>query len=262
LPRCHSARTALATTAAFLALAPSTAGAAIAFGDRPLRQGMRGHDVRVLQNYLTRAGVRTTVDGQYGPQTAQRVRTWERRSHRHEDGRVSRRDARALRREVTQTGGANAPSPGPPSTTQTPIPNPSGRAILNDDGTATAPDSAPEPVKQVIAAANEIVGKPYRRGGGHRRWAINDSAVDCSGAVSWALHGGGLLDAPVPSGALMKWGKRRKGRWITVYANAGHVYMIVAKQRFDTGWHDGDGPRWTNVKRPSAGFKRRHQPGL
>jgi hypothetical protein len=256
--RCRPFAVAISIIGALATAAP--ASASFVFGDRPLRQGMQGHEVRVLQGYLTRVGVRMEVDGRYGPVTARRVRRWERRSGRREDGRVSRRDAAVLRRQVEQGGGVVAPTPDAPPVSG----NPTEKATLNTDGTANPPDSAPQAVKDLIYKANEIVGKPYLRGGGHRHWADDEreDGVDCSGAVSVALHGGGLLDAPVTSGDLMTWEQPRKGDWITVYAHQDHVYMVVAQLRFDTGWHSFNGPRWTNKKRPSRGFERRHPAGL
>jgi hypothetical protein len=136
-------------------------------------------------------------------------------------------------------------------------------------GRAVAPASAPARVKRVIAAANEIVEKPYRYGGGHRAFRRGwlDSGYDCSGAVSHALHGGGFLRSPLPSGALMSWGSSGPGRWMTVYAHGGHVYLVVAGLRFDTSMRDPDapgpstGPRWSKTLRRSASFVPRHPNG-
>ncbi|MBS1676310.1 MAG: C40 family peptidase [Actinobacteria bacterium] len=108
---------------------------------------------------------------------------------------------------------------------------------------AIAPTDAPTAVKQVIAAANRIRTTPYIWGGGHGRW--QDRGYDCSGAVSYALHGARLLSTPLTSGSLESWGEAGPGRWITVYANAGHAYMVVAGLRFDTAGNvSGTGPRW------------------
>jgi cell wall-associated NlpC family hydrolase len=110
-------------------------------------------------------------------------------------------------------------------------------------GRAVAPASAPLVVKRVIAAANRISTTPYIWGGGHRTWV--DRGYDCSGAVSFALHGGRLLTSPLTSGSLEAFGEAGTGRWITVYANASHAYMVVAGLRFDTaGDESGTGPRW------------------
>ena len=115
-------------------------------------------------------------------------------------------------------------------------------------------------VQRVIRAANEIATKPYRYGGGHRRF--KDSGYDCSGSVSYALHGGGLLSSPLPSGAFRRWGEPGPGRYITIYANRDHMYMVVNGRRFDTSGQSERGTRWTNEMRDSSGFAVRHPPGL
>ena len=108
---------------------------------------------------------------------------------------------------------------------------------------AIAPAGAPAMVKRVIAAANHISSLPYIWVGGHGRW--QDSGYDCSGAVSYALHGGRLLTSPLTSGSLEAFGEAGPGRWISIYANAAHTYMVVAGLRFDTaGDTSGTGPRW------------------
>jgi hypothetical protein len=132
------------------------------------------------------------------------------------------------------------------------------------NGIAVAPKSAPKRVKQVIAAANRIVRMPYRYGGGHQ--SFEDTAYDCSGSVSFALHGGRFVKAPHDSTDFMSWGLAGKGKWITVYTNPGHAFMMVAGLRFDTGYRDsygkrrgaapGTGPRWGKA-RPTDGFEAR-----
>jgi hypothetical protein len=148
-----------------------------------------------------------------------------------------------------------------------PLPPPAKGALV--DGRLIAPASAPQRVKRVIAAANEIVEKPYIYGGGHRpfRRGSLDRGYDCSGAVSHALHGGRFLRSPVPSGSLMSWGRRGPGTWITVYAHGGHAYVVVAGYRFDTSMRDPDapgpstGPRWSRTLRTSSAFVARHPSG-
>ena len=136
---------------------------------------------------------------------------------------------------------------------------PTGAAALVR-GRAIAPVDAPPAVKQVIAAANKIRTKPYIWGGGHGRWW--DRGYDCSGAVSYALRGGEFLDSPLPSGPMERWGSAGAGRWITVYANAGHAYAVIAGLRWDTsGNTSGTGPRWHADMANSAGFVARHPPG-
>jgi peptidoglycan hydrolase-like protein with peptidoglycan-binding domain len=115
-------------------------------------------------------------------------------------------------------------------------------------------------VARVIRAANRIQSKPYKYGGGHARW--NDTGYDCSGSVSYALHGGGLLSSPLTSGGFMRWGAPGKGRRITVYASPGHVYMVIDGRRFDTTGRDETGSRWQASDRSSAGYEVRHPPGL
>ena len=125
-----------------------------------------------------------------------------------------------------------------------PTPAPSGStATLNSDGTATAPADAPPQVVAAIEAANAISGMPYVWGGGHG--SFDSSGYDCSGAVSYALHGGGFLSSPLDSTGLGYWGEDGAGNWITVYANSGHAWMMIAGLRFDTSDTGGDGPRWS-----------------
>jgi cell wall-associated NlpC family hydrolase len=138
--------------------------------------------------------------------------------------------------------------------------HPGSSAILLT-GVALAPPDAPEAVKNVINNANMIVGRPYVWGGGHG--SFYDDSYDCSGAVSFALFGGGLIPRPLTSGDLMRWGAPGPGKWITVYANAGHTYAEIAGLRFDTvGAEQGSGPRWHLATMPGDGFVARHPPGL
>jgi peptidoglycan hydrolase CwlO-like protein len=124
---------------------------------------------------------------------------------------------------------------------------------------ASAPEAAPEQVKGAIAAANAIAMTPYIWGGGHG--SFESSGYDCSGAVSYALHGGGLLESPLDSTGLETWGEAGPGKWITVYANAEHAWMIIAGLAFDTV--GGPGPRWHSSPVDSPeGFIARHPPGL
>jgi peptidoglycan hydrolase-like protein with peptidoglycan-binding domain len=115
-------------------------------------------------------------------------------------------------------------------------------------------------VRRVVAAANRIADKPYRYGGGHARW--EDSGYDCSGSVSYALHGAGLLSSPLTSGGFMSYGSPGPGRRITIYASPGHVYMVVDGRRFDTTGRSETGSRWQASDRSSAGYVVRHPPGL
>jgi peptidoglycan hydrolase-like protein with peptidoglycan-binding domain len=115
-------------------------------------------------------------------------------------------------------------------------------------------------VRRVVAAANRIADKPYKYGGGHARW--NDSGYDCSGSVSYALHGAGLLDSALTSGGFMRYGDPGPGRHITIYANPSHVYMVIDGRRFDTTGRSETGSRWQADDRSSAGYVVRHPPGL
>lgn len=137
----------------------------------------------------------------------------------------------------------------------------SGETAKLKHGFAIPPDSAPRKVKRAIEAANEIVkNKPYCMGGGHSR--RRDRCYDCSGSVSYALTGAGLLDAAMPSGSFMRWEEPGKGEWITTYANEGHIYAVIAGLRLDTSMTDGDGPGWSKEMRSGASYVKRHPAGF
>jgi cell wall-associated NlpC family hydrolase len=128
-------------------------------------------------------------------------------------------------------------------------------------GVALAPPDAPEAVKGAINAANQIIGRPYIWGGGHA--SFYSRGYDCSGSVSFALFGGGLIPRPLTSSELEGWGAPGPGKWITVYANAGHTFAEIAGLRWDTvGDENGTGPRWHLATTSTAGFVVRHPPGL
>jgi len=153
------------------------------------------------------------------------------------------------------TGGISATSARPAA----PAAGPVGAASLVA-GRAIAPVDAPAAVKRVIAAANRIRTKPYVWGGGHGRWW--DRGYDCSGAVSYALRGGDFLASPLPSGPMERWGRPGAGRWVTVYANAGHAYAVIAGLRWDTSGNTrGSGPRWHADMANASGFVARHPAG-
>jgi peptidoglycan hydrolase-like protein with peptidoglycan-binding domain len=255
------------------------ASAEARYASRTLKVGTTGSDVRQLQKYLTKVGLRTAADGQYGRATASKVRTFERRQGLRADGRATPTDQRVLKRTATSqaasetptsatsddgSGGTDPQSGSQPGSGSPPPAGSTGRARMSSDGrTAIAPDDAPQPVKDAIAAANRITDKPYRYGGGHGKW--EDSGYDCSGSVSYALHGGGLLKQPLDSTGLESWRRAGKGRWITVYANSGHAYVVIAGLRFDTssgGDNNGSGPRWRSKTRPTSGYVARHPYGL
>ncbi|HET8565763.1 MAG TPA: hypothetical protein VFL77_04730 [Solirubrobacterales bacterium] len=138
--------------------------------------------------------------------------------------------------------------------------DPNSTAILLT-GVALAPPDAPEAVKGMINAANTIIGRPYVWGGGHA--SFYSYGYDCSGSVSFALFGGGLIPRPLTSGELEHWGAPGPGKWITVYANAGHTFAEIAGLRWDTvGDEKGTGPRWHLAPTSTAGFVARHPPGF
>jgi len=156
-----------------------------------------------------------------------------------------------------------------------PPPPPAKRAKIVD-GIAIPPAGAPARVKNAIAAANRIVRKPYVYGGGHGAYsgawskAPLDRGYDCSGTISFALYGGRFLRSPLDSGSFMAWGDRGQGRWITVYTNPGHAYIVIAGLRLDTSVGErpsaedrrsGRGPRWRQYNRSPSGFTARHPAG-
>jgi cell wall-associated NlpC family hydrolase len=140
------------------------------------------------------------------------------------------------------------------------VSDPGSTAILLS-GIALAPPDAPEAVQKVINQANTIVGRPYVWGGGHA--SFYSYGYDCSGSVSYALFGGGLIPEPLTSGSLEGWGEPGPGKWITVYANAEHTFMEIDGLRWDTvGDARGTGPRWHLEPTDTEGFVARHPPGL
>jgi cell wall-associated NlpC family hydrolase len=135
------------------------------------------------------------------------------------------------------------------------------RAAVSGGGRAQTPTGAPDVIARIISGGNAIANFPYVWGGGHGSFV--DTGYDCSGSVSYALAAAGLLDSPLVSGDFAKWGSPGPGRWVTIYANAGHVFMYVAGLRFDTSGRDGPfGSRWQTAPRSLAGFEVRHPTGL
>ncbi|HWT92927.1 MAG TPA: peptidoglycan-binding protein [Solirubrobacteraceae bacterium] len=191
-----------------------------------------GASVRLLQRRL-----RIAVDGVFGPGTYRAVKRFQRRRGLTADGVVGPATWRALgirgRHPVLKRRGGSSST---------------GRRGL------------PIRITRAIRAGNRIQFKPYRLGGGHQ--SFNDSAYDCSGAVSYVLRGAGALSSPLDSTSLMSYGSPGKGRWITVYANRDHAYMVVNGRRFDTSMLGPGGSKWNTQMRSSAGYVVRHPPGL
>jgi cell wall-associated NlpC family hydrolase len=144
--------------------------------------------------------------------------------------------------------------------TPSPAPAPPAHAAVLSHGVARAPSDAPLAVRVAVRAANHLRHKPYVWGGGHGSFRAR--GYDCSGSVSYVLHAAGLLSFPEVSGALAHWGARGNGKWITVYANGGHAFMVIAGLRFDTSGRGASGPRWRPERRWERGFHHRHPAGL
>ena len=191
----------------------------------------RGGGVRALQRRLGLG-----ADGVFGPQTEKAVRRFQRRRGLTADGVVGPSTRRAL--------GMG-----------------SGRMIKRRGrGGSRTRGGSYSVVARVVRAANRIARTPYRYGGGHG--SFTDSGYDCSGSVSYALHGAGLLRSPLDSSSFMSYGRPGPGRHITIYANSGHMYMVVNGRRFDTSARSTTGSRWTNEPRSSSGYVVRHPAGL
>jgi cell wall-associated NlpC family hydrolase len=162
--------------------------------------------------------------------------------------------------QISTTGGSpvSAITPGKPELL---VPGTTARYV---NGLAAAPMSAPAAVQEIIWAGDQIIGLPYIWGGGHA--SFKAAGYDCSGTVSFALHGADLLATPEDSSEFMNWGSRGVGRWVTIFANGGHAYMTVAGLRLDTSAADDpstqQGPRWRPLRVENGGFTVRHPTGL
>ena len=252
------ARRSIPAALAAIAVLPASAYAA-RFGERTLATGASGHDVKVLQSWLSHLGFSTTIDGQFGRNTRWNVRRFEQARRLQVDGVLTPDDARMMRRAMaSHYSYAPDDTPAEDPTTEA---APGSKATMASDGLhAVAPSDAPAEVQAAIAAANKIVGKPYKYGGGHG--SFTDSGYDCSGTVSYALHGAGLLDRPMSSGEFGSWGVSGKGNWLSVYYNSGHAYAIIAGLRLDTAGSGGRGPRWHTDLRSGSGYSVTHWRGL
>jgi cell wall-associated NlpC family hydrolase len=230
---------------AVLSLTVTADAVGAGYATRTLQVGSSGSDVRALQRYLDEAGYDTTADGAFGPATRASVVAFELAEQRRANGRASRAEQRMVR---ARAGAADTPEA------------PGETAYLTSDGTAVAPDSAPDEVKAIIEAGNQIARKPYKYGGGHSSW--DDSGYDCSGSVSYVLHAAGLVARPLDSSGFERWGERGRGTWVTVRTNPSHAYLIVAGLRFDTSARTRTGTRWSEQMRSASGFRGRHPEGL
>jgi peptidoglycan hydrolase-like protein with peptidoglycan-binding domain len=234
---------------------PSKAAPAKNLGDRvPIKRGMKGPDVKQLQALLRKTGQSVAVDGAFGPGTQAAVKGFEAAANRAVDGIVDTDDITALKTMAAQ------PAPAATTTTTPVALAPGAHAKIGSNGLAIAPASAPAVVQAIVNAGNQIATKPYVYGGGHARWI--DSGYDCSGSVSYALHGAGLLAHAMPSGSFESWGDPGPGQWVTIYAKASHMFMVVAGIRFDTSGRSIAGTRWQAAMRDSSGYVVRHPPGL
>jgi len=200
---------------------------------RSHHRSSRGGGVRSLQRKLG-----LPADGAFGPQTERAVKSFQRRHGLTADGVVGPQtraalglgSGRVLKRKRSGGGGHHGGG--------------RKRSILN----------------AIVRAGNRIATIPYRYGGGHGSFA--DSGYDCSGSISYALHGGGLLRSPLDSTGFMSYGRPGPGRHISIYANSGHAYMVIDGRRFDTSAVSETGSRWTRTHRSSAGYVVRHPAGF
>lgn len=245
-------------------------------GIRRLRVGAQGADVLLLQNALTKLGFDAATDGEFGPATRTSVRLFERAAGLRVDGVLTRRDVRTLKRAAkagrmagaashkhsTSSSSTAPPAPSLPESQPTGeiAPPPPSGAQVGAGGLAVAAPGVPAAVVAIIQAGNKIANMPYRYGGGHQSW--EDTGYDCSGSLSFALHGAGLLDSPLASPDFYSWGEPGPGQWVTLYTKADHAYMVVAGLRYDTSASKGGGSRWTMEARAPAGYVARHPAGL
>jgi peptidoglycan hydrolase-like protein with peptidoglycan-binding domain len=251
-----------ATTATTPTTTQATSVATNLLGRRVLHLGMRGADVKQMQHALSAAGYPTTADGQFGPATQASVKRYQRATGLRANGILSRSEARTLQ-SATQTTTRTA-------TATTSATTADGTATIASNGELELPSGAPAAVQQIVAAANSIIDTNYEWGGGHG--SFQSSGYDCSGAVSFALHGGDLLSSPEDSTGLETYGQPGKGAWVTVYSDPSHAFLVVDGRAFDTADYggpnipSGSGPRWrlnpTGNLQDGGSYVARHPAGL
>jgi peptidoglycan hydrolase-like protein with peptidoglycan-binding domain len=236
----------------------TTSGAtSICCGGRSLHVGDTGRNVVALQTDLTMVGYFTTADGDFGPATRQSVIKFQRAHGLPGTGVAGTRVEGKLAQLV------KALDKGVPG----------GKVRINmATGDGIAPSGAPQVVKTMVAAANRIIDTPYIYGGGHGTW--NDSGYDCSGAVSYVLHAAGMLSSSEDSGELESFGAAGPGKWVTIYANPNHTWIVIGGRAFDTSDFGGPnipdppstGPRWRTDPTGNFGdgeqYVVRHPAGL
>jgi peptidoglycan hydrolase-like protein with peptidoglycan-binding domain len=245
--------------------APAARVATGLLGRRVLRLGMRGRDVREMQQALSAAGYRTAADGQFGPLTRVSVVRYQRATGLRANGVLTRGEARTLR-SAAQTQRRITPT----ATATTAATTAGASATIAADGELLLPAGTPASVQQIVAAANSIIDTQYEWGGGHG--SFQSSGYDCSGAVSYALHGGNLLSSPEDSTGLESYGEPGRGQWVTVYSDPSHAFLVVDGRAFDTADFggpnipSGSGPRWrsdpTGNLKDGGSYIARHPAGL
>ncbi len=289
-----------ASVVAVLSAAPAIAGAQ-PFGSRALFMGMRGPDVRTLQVDLTIVGFTTTPSGYFSRGTRNHVVAFQLRYGLAPDGVVGSMTtgklmavakakspkgsnvsattagtgAAGLISTTTTTSKSKTTTATTTTSTTTSVNGGAGTGAGSNgapaenatlvNGLAVPPPGAPAAIVELIAAANRIAFLPYAYGGGHSDYVGNpvalDAGYDCSGSVSFALHGAGMLSEPLDSTEFETWGSPGEGNWITLWANGGHVYMMVAGLFFDTAAQSSSNndDRWSTTRiSPASGFVEVH----
>ncbi len=225
-------------------------------GRRVLRNGLHGADVTILQGYLTIAGYPTSVDGSYGPQTADSVAAFKRAHNITPANGVAGPSFDTALRSAISSYTSDVPT---------------GTATISQvDGTASLPAGAPAAVQAMVTGANSILNTSYCVGGGHGRW--KSQCYDCSGSVSYVLHAAGLLSSSEDSTGLETYGAAGPGRWVSIYSDPSHAFIVIAGIAFDTANYggpnipNGDGPRWRSNPLGNLAdgghYIVRHPPGL